>query len=391
VVILGPFYDEQAKVFMLSMTPFERRSGIDVVFLSGARPYETDLTTRLETEDPPDIVIFPQPSWLARLAEQGEAIDLRTFIDDEYLRQQYPEAFLSLATVDGKLMGIWHTVGLKSLVWYPKQAFEAKGYEVPETWDELIALSDLIVADGGTPWCIGINELEFAGWVGTDWVEDILLRTASPETYDTWVKHELPFNSPEIRRVFEIMGQIWLNDDYVYGGTSAIFTESFIESPSHLFEDPPGCYLHKQGTFARFFFPQGASYGQDYDFFYLPPIDPEFGNPVLGSGHVFVMFKDRPEVREVMRYLTTAESTEALIKNGGFLSPHRDTPIEWFPSTADLRFAQIVLSADTYRFDGSDLMPAEVGLGSFYRGIVSWVQGADLETVLQEIDDSWPE
>jgi alpha-glucoside transport system substrate-binding protein len=123
----------------------------------------------------------------------------------------------------------------------------------------------------------------------------------------------------------------------------------------------------------------------------LPHINPEFGKPVLGSGEIFAMFNDRPEVREVILYLTTAESAKVMIQNGGFLSWHNDTPIGWFPTPADLRFAQIVMHADTYRFDGSDLMPDAVGFGSFYRGIANWVKGADLDTVLQDIDDSWPE
>jgi alpha-glucoside transport system substrate-binding protein len=247
------------------------------------------------------------------------------------------------------------------------------------------------VAEGGTPWCIGIESAAGTGWVGTDWVEDILLRTAPPETYDAWVKHELPFNSPEIRRAFEILGQIWLNEEYVYGGTANISKESIFDSPAHLFEDPPGCYLHKQASFAPYIFPPGVRYGEDYDFFYLPPIDPRYDKVVLGSGDIFAMVKDRPEVREVMRYLTTAESTKALIQSGSFLSPHKGTPLDWFPSPADLKFAQIVLSADTYRFDGSDLMPGEVGSGSFYRGVTDWVNGADLDAVLQEIDASWPD
>jgi alpha-glucoside transport system substrate-binding protein len=323
--------------------------------------------------------------------KQGKIKPISTFLDDAYLQQQYPDSYLKMVTVEGEVMGVWYVVGLKSLVWYPTQAFEAKGYEVPETWDELMALTDRIVADGGTPWCIGIESGELTGWVGTDWVEDILLRTAPPETYDAWVKHDLPFNSPEIRRVFEIMGQIWLNDDYVYGGSAAIATESLVDSPSHLFEDPPGCYLHRQASWIPHLFPQTVSYGQDYDFFYLPPIDPEFGKPVLISGETFAMINDRPEVREVMRYLTTAESTKAMIEAGGFLAPHRDTPLEWYPTAADLRFAQIVLSADTSRFDGADLMPREVSTGPFWRGIIGWAQGAELETVLQEIDNSWPE
>jgi alpha-glucoside transport system substrate-binding protein len=387
VTIMGSYADALIDLFRQSMVPFEERSGIHITFITGDEDFVVE---KVEGENPPDIVIFPQPGRLFELAKQGRIVDIKTFLDEDYLQQQYPRTFLELATLDGKMLGVWYSAGLKSLVWYPKQAFEAKGYEVPETWDELIALSDEIVADGDTPWCIAIDDFGAIGWVGTDWVEDILLRTAPPETYDAWVRHDLPFNSPEIRRVFEIMGQIWLNDDYVYGGVENITTENYQNNPAHLFEDPPECYLHKQASFAPLFFPLGARYGLDYDFFYFPPIDPEFGEPVLGSGDIIAMLNDRPEVREVIRYFTTAESAKAMIQHGGYLNPHKDTPIEWFPTTADLRFAQIILSADTYRFDGSDLMPREVGMGSFFRGINDWVEGADLETVLQEIDDSWP-
>jgi alpha-glucoside transport system substrate-binding protein len=388
VWIMAAFYDEKAKLFIESMRPFEEQSGINIEYITGK---EVDFNRRLQSGDLPDIVLFPQPGRLVDLDNQGRVVDLITFLDPDYLREQYPEMLLELVTHDGKILGVWYTVGLKSLVWYPKEAFDANGYQVPETWDELIDLSDQIVADGGVPWCIGIDESDAKGWVGTDWVEDILLRTASPETYDAWVRHDLPFNSPEIRRVFEIMDQIWLNEEYIYGGVGNILEESFMESPSHLFEDPPGCFLHRQASFAPFFFAEGTRYAQDYDFFYLPPIDLEFGKPVLGSGEIFAMFNDRPEVREVMRYLTTAESAKLMIEHGGFLSPHKNTPIEWFPSAADLRYAQIILSADTYRFDGSDMMPEEVGFGSFYRGITDWVEGVDLETVLLEIDASWPD
>lgn len=388
VWILGPFYDDQARLFKQSMQAFEEKSGIQVEFLTGSRPYEPNLAQRIDSGDLPDIAIFPQPAWLNEYA--GKVVDLYTFLDDEYLREQYPEQFLELATIDGRILGLWNTLHLKSLVWYPRQAFEEKGYQVPETWDELIALTAQIAADGGAPWCIGVDDLDASGWVGTDWVEDILLRIAPPATYDAWVRHELPFDSPEIRRAFEIMGEIWLNNDYVYGGTARILGDNFIDSQAHLLEDPPACYLHRQASFARFFVPPEAQFGQDYDFFYLPPIDPQYGKPVLGAGEIFAMFNDRPEVREVMRYLTTPESTEALIKAGGFLSAHKGTPLEWFPTEADLRFAQIVRAANTYRFDGSDLMPVPVGLGSFFQGIVKWVAGADLDQVLKEIDASWP-
>ena len=387
VSIMGSYREDLAELFNQSMIPLEERTGIKIEFVPVDEAY---LAKILEIGEMPDILMFPQPGRVFDLAKQGLVIDLRTFLDDAYLRQQYPESFISLATLEDHVIGAWFTAGLKSLVWYPRQAFDAMGYQVPETWDELIALSDQIVAGGGVPWCIGIESADATGWVATDWVEDILLRTAPPETYDAWVNHDLPFNSPEIRRVFEIMGQIWLNEAYVYGGVASIAKENILDSTSHLFDDPPGCYLHRQGSFAPIFFPSGVEYEQDYDFFYLPPIDPEFGKPVLGSGDILAMLQDRPEVREVMRYLTTPEAAKVMIQHGGYLSPYKNTPLEWFPTPADLRFAQIVLGADTYRFDGSDRMPEAVGYGSFFRGITKWLEGEELETVLQEIDDSWP-
>jgi alpha-glucoside transport system substrate-binding protein len=387
VTIIGNYNQDLFDLFNQSMVPLQERTGINVVFIAESDQF---IAKRLRGEDLPDIVMLPQPGRLFELEKEGKIVDLHTFLDDVYLQQQYPQAYLELASMDGKMLGVWFSVGLKSLVWYPSQAFKAKGYVVPQTWDELIALSDQIVADGGTPWCIAINDFDGLRWVGTDWVEDILLRTAPPETYDAWVTHDLPFNSPEIRRVFEIMGQIWLNEDYVYGGVANITSEYYQDNSTHLFEDPPGCYLHKQASFAPLFFPPGVRYEEDYDFFYLPPIDPEFGKPVLGSGDIVAMLNDRPEVREVMRYFTTPESAKVMIEHGGYLNPHRGTPIEWFPTAADLRFAQIILGADTFRFDGSDLMPEEVGMDSFFRGIHAWVEGVDLETVLQLIDDSWP-
>jgi alpha-glucoside transport system substrate-binding protein len=386
VIVMGPFQNEMGNLLIQAMAPFEERTGIDVLLIAGNEQY---IAEKIAAGETPDIASFPQPGRLAEYAQQGKVVDLHSFLSDEYLQQQYSQSFLDLATYQGQVIGVWYSAGLKSLVWYPKQAFEARGYTEPQTWDELIALSEQIVADGDTPWCIGVDDDGARGWIGTDWVEDILLRTAPPETYDAWVRGELPFSAPEVRGAFEMMGQIWLNDAYVYGGRQTILQENFLESPAHLFDNPPGCFLHRQASFGLHIFPQGVQYGKDVDFFYLPPIDPKYGKPVLGGGDIFAMLNDRPEVRELMRYLTTPESAKVLVQQGGFISAHKNTPLEWFPTTADLRFAEILLSANTYRFDGSDMMPGRVGFSSFYRGITDFVEGKDLDTILAEIDASW--
>ena len=97
------------------------------------------------------------------------------------------------ATVDDSIYGIWYRASVKSLVWYNPKAFEAQGFTVPTTWDEMLALSDQIVAAGAMPWCIGLESGDATGWPGTDWIEDIMLRTAGPDVYDQWITHEHSF------------------------------------------------------------------------------------------------------------------------------------------------------------------------------------------------------
>ena len=75
------------------------------------------------------------------------------------------------------ILGIPYKADVKSFVSYPIKAFEAKGYAVATTtWDELIALSDKIVADERDPWC---RTRPGAGGATssqlTDWVEEVVL------------------------------------------------------------------------------------------------------------------------------------------------------------------------------------------------------------------------
>ncbi len=120
------------------------------------------------------------------------------------------------------MYGIPYQAAFKSIIWYPNAAFEEAGYEIPETWDDLLALTDEIRATGVTPWCIGMEHGDATGWVATDWLEDIVLRTAGPEFYDQWVTHEVPFNAPEVLEAAELMAEIWFTEGNVYGGSTAI-------------------------------------------------------------------------------------------------------------------------------------------------------------------------
>ena len=252
-------------------------------------------------------------------------------------------------------------------------------------------LTDQIANDGDTAWCIGIESGAATGWPATDWIEDLMLRTTTPENYDKWVRGELKFDSPEVKHAVDLMSAIWFNDKYVYGGRASIVSTSFGDAPAPMFQDPPKCWMHRQGNFITSFFPASAKAGEDYDFFYFPPVDPAEGKPFLVAGDIMAAFSDRPEVLAVMEYFSTGASVRGWMAAGGALSPHKDASLDWYGNDIDRRIAQMVNDATVLRFDGSDQMPAAVGTGSFWKAMTDYVSGTiDEETALKEIDASWP-
>lgn len=396
VTVDGPFTNPDDVRFNESMAAFEEATGITVNYI-GDKQFEARITISVDAGDAPDIADFPQPGAVATFARRGAIIDPTTWISEDWLKQQYNQSWLDMAMVpdaNGAPMtgGVWHRFNGKSLVWYPKDDFEAAGYTIPTTWDELLALTQQIADDGDTAWCIGIGSEAATGWPATDWTEETMLRTTSLENYDAWVAGTLPFNSPEVKTAIETWSEIWFNDSFVYGGRDNIVSTYFGDAPAPMFEDPPKCWLHKQGNFITGFFPEGAEAGVDYDFFYLPPVDEQYGKPFLVAGDIMSMFNDRPEVRALMEYFTLPESASGWLQNGGALAAHLTATPDMYGVDLERGVAELVAQATSFRFDGSDLMPAEVGSGSFWTGMVDYVSGtADLDTVLAEIDASWPQ
>jgi alpha-glucoside transport system substrate-binding protein len=224
-------------------------------------------------------------------------------------------------------------------------------------------------------------------------MEDVMLRTAGPDVYDQWWQHEIPFNDPQVKAAADKIAEIWFNDDYVLGGKTSLLTGHFAESSLPMWDDQPGCYMFRQGNFVIGFWPEEIQNNLDEEVgvFGFPPINEEWGLPILGGGDQVVMFKDRPEVRAYMEYLTMGKSGELWAKAGGALFPHQDQNLDWYQTKIERDLAELLLNAEVFRFDASDLMPAEVGAGSFWSGMVDWVGGTDLDTVLDEVEASWPE
>ena len=279
---------------------------------------------------------------------------------------------------------------MKSLVWYIPEAFDEAGYDIPETMEELKELTDLIVEDGGTPWCIGLGSGAATGWPATDWVEDMMLRTQEPAVYDQWVANELPFNDPAVVAAIEEFGYFALNDAYVDGGAQAVANTDFRESPTGLFDIPPKCYMHRQASFIPTFFPEGTEVGEDVDFFYFPAYaEKDLGKPVLGAGTLFAITNDSPAARGLMEFIKTPIAHEVWMAQSGFLTPHTGVNTDMYANDTLKALGDVLLGATTFRFDASDLMPGEIGAGAFWTGMVDYTTGADASEVAAGIQERW--
>ena len=344
-----------------------------------------------------DVALLPQPGAVREQVEAGNLVSMEDLgFDIGELEDLFGEYYVGLTEVDGEHYGLPTNINLKSMIWYPKAAFDEAGYQVPETWDDLLALSDQIVADGGTPWCVGFESGAASGWPATDWMEDIMLRTAGTDVYDQWVSHEIPFNDPAVVAAGEDFGQVMFTDGYVLGGADQTPSIAFGDAPGPMFQDPPGCWLHRQASFINAFFPEGTEAGVDYDWFPFPPIDQE-GTLFAGEFAVVGTNGNRPEVVDFLNQFMGEDVQCAM---GGEtassrISPNVNVGPDCYANDILADASEILTTAleeGTGRFDASDMMPAEVGSGTEWTEMLGYMQdGPDsLQDHLDAIEASWP-
>ncbi|MBS8260860.1 carbohydrate ABC transporter substrate-binding protein [Roseibium polysiphoniae] len=394
VTVFGPWLGPDKDLVENTMAYFEEATGIDVQY-SGSDSFEQQIVIDTQAGSAPDVSIFPQPGLASDLAGKGFLAPLGSDTAD-WVRDNYAagQSWVDLGTFKGKdgeeeLFGFFYKVDVKSLVWYSPDNFDDAGYDVPQTMEELKALTEQIVADGGTPWCIGLGSGGATGWPGTDWVEDMMLRTQPPEVYDQWVRNEIPFNDPKVVGAIEEFGWFANNEKFV-DTPGAVAASDFRDSPKGLFSSPPACYMHRQASFIPSFFPEGTEMGVDADFFYFPAYEgKDLGAPVLGAGTVFALTNDTPEGRALIEFLKSPIAHEVWMAQSGFLTPHKGVNVEAYADDTLKGLGEILLGATTFRFDGSDLMPGAVGAGSFWTGMVDFVGGKPADQVGTEIQASW--
>lgn len=395
VTVAGPWLQPEDDVFRSVLAYFTHATGAEAIY-TGSDSFEQQIVIDAEAGAAPNIAVFPQPGLASDLAARGLLhplpASMGSWTVDNYGAGQ---SWVDLGTYADKMgadqhYGFFYNVNVKSLVWYVPENFEDAGYEVPESMEDLRALTEQIVADGETPWCVGLGSGAATGWPATDWVEDIMLRTQPADVYDGWTTNEVKFNDPRVVAAIEEFGWFVGDDAKVSGGAGAVATTDFRDSPKGMFASPLECYMHRQASFVPAFFPEGIEFGEDVDFFYFPSYESkDLGNPVLGGGTLMAITDPSDATSALMEFFQLPVAHEVFAAQSGFLTPHKGVNPETYLNDALRGQADILVNATTFRFDGSDLMPGGVGAGSFWTGMVDFTSGKDAATVAQEIQDSW--
>jgi alpha-glucoside transport system substrate-binding protein len=397
VTIGGTILDLEADRLNESWADFETCTGINIDY-QGTSEFEAQIAVLAEGGNAPDIGIVPQPGLLQRLAAGGWLIPASEGVEanvDEF----WSEDWKAYGTVDDTFYAAPLMASIKGYIWYSPAEFEEKGYEIPKTLDELTTLSQTIADEGEhKPWCVGFESGDATGWPGTDWIEDYMLRLHGADVYDQWVTHGIPFDDPQVAEAFDAAGEILKSDDMVNGGigdVSTIVTEAFQTAGLPILDGE--CSLHHQASFYETFWnPEGgdevtvASDGDIFGFL-MPPVNADDPLSVTGGGEFPVAFRDAEEVEAVRTYLSSDTWANNRVSLGGVISAN--TGVDPENASSELLTQSIEILQDpetTFRFDGSDLMPGAVGADSFWKGMVSWVTGADTAQTLATIESSWP-
>lgn len=396
VTIYGTISDTEAELLEQSWADWEKANDIQIKY-EASKEFETQISIRAQGGNAPDIAIFPQPGLLGDLASR----DLIQPAPDGVkanVEKYWSKDWAAYATTDDTLYGAPLMASVKGFIWYSPKKFAENGWTVPTTWQELLDLTKTIQASTGQPpWCAGFGSDAATGWPGTDWIEDLVLRQAGPETYDKWVSHDVKFSDPAIKSAFDSLGEILLNPKYVnagFGDVKTINATPFGDVARAMGNGT--CTLTHQASFFDGFLTDpkngNTTVGPDADIWaFMTPSVEAGGNAVTGGGEIVAAFSNDADTIKVQEYLSSPEWANSRVKLGGVISANNGLD----PANASSPILQEAIKIlqdpkTTFRFDASDLMPGVVGAGSFWTGMVDWINGKSVDEVLTTIDGSWP-
>ncbi len=396
VTMFGSILSPESDSLNKSWADFSRCTGIKIQY-TGANTFESDLPVKVNGGNAPNLAIIPQPGLLSQMVQTGtvKKPPAATVANEA----NWNAAWKGYGSVNGTFYAAPMSSNMKSLVWYSPKYFADNGYTVPTTWADMMSLSAKMASKmTGTakPWCGGISSGTASGWPATDWLEETVLGSFGGKVYDDWITHKVTFSSPQIQQAMKTV-EGWLqNPAWVNGGTGnvkTIATTTFQNAGLPILKNQ--CGMLQQASFYEAQWPKGTKVGPDGAVFAfkLPAVDPSISTPVEGGGEFVTAFKDDPATQAVQNYVSSPLWIESRIKVApGWVSANEKVDQSLYTDPIDKISAKYLADPKaTFRFDASDAMPAAVGSGAEWKGMVDWFgSGASSADVAKSIDAAWP-
>ncbi|HSM57237.1 MAG TPA: ABC transporter substrate-binding protein [Candidatus Sulfomarinibacteraceae bacterium] len=330
------------------------------------------LDTRVQAGTPPDIVF-----WTFRQAQQYQDV-LVPMTDLGVHEENYADFWREAGTLGGEWLALPVKADPKTLVWYSPVNFEAFGYEVPATWEELEDLVEQMVADGNVPWSMGLESGDATGWTGSDFIQDILQVKQGPDYVRGIIDGTVPYDDAGVRNAYELYGAWAADPAYTVGGAQGTLSTAFLDAIYKVFSDPPEAMMVEQSGFAGGAiaeqFPE-LTYGVDYDFFKVPGAD-----SLQGGTSWMMAFSDEPAAQALVAYLSSDAGGVKWAEVGFDLTPN-SAGTDAYTDPALLKKAEMLAETEDFVPDLGDSIPSGFG-NAEWTAIINFLNGESLDVVL---------
>jgi ABC-type glycerol-3-phosphate transport system substrate-binding protein len=306
--------DQQDKV-TVEANPFQSTDG----FQGSIRPV-------LGTEDGPGVFGWWTGARLRNIAEDGFAMDVTDIWQDHIDNDEYPESMIDTYGADGSAYAMPLQTSYWS-VWYNTETFNELGVSPPETWEEFNQLCEDILSESNeetTPIALPLSP----GWTGFIWFEELVLRE-SLEFYQQLCQGEAAYTDETSVNALETIGQ--MQENGYFGPASESFEMGLDTLPGLM--DSGDYAMTLLGDWFSTLFGEDLDFGK-YDWFELPPINPEVDQMLIAEPTPLVPHTGWPNeagIEAVADAILSPEFQEAWAKAQNVDPPNAEVDTSFLP------------------------------------------------------------